>query len=103
MILSSFTFTKRFVDDLLAVGNTMLPYLTYFDQWIGPIRGVYDSSLQLEPSVGTSERSCDKSQIAYRHGFLLPPLPAAPPWLAEWPRAAWAKRVRPRSGALRPG
>jgi hypothetical protein len=39
------------VDDLLAVGNTMLPYLTYFDQWIGPIRGVYDSYLQLEPSV----------------------------------------------------
>jgi hypothetical protein len=36
VILSSFTFTKLFVYDLLTVGNTMLPYLTYFDQWAFP-------------------------------------------------------------------
>jgi hypothetical protein len=51
MVLSAFTFTKRFVDDLLAVDNLLLPYLTYCSQQLGPITGVYDGGLQLEPSV----------------------------------------------------
>ena len=50
-MLSAFTFTKRFVDDLLAVDNPLLPCLTYCSQRLGPISGVYDSGLQLEPSV----------------------------------------------------
>lgn len=50
-VLGAFAFTKRFVDDLLAVDNPLLPYLTYCSQRLGPITGIYDSGLQLEPSV----------------------------------------------------
>jgi hypothetical protein len=50
-VLSAFTFTKWFVDDLLAVDNPLLPYLTYCSQRLGPITGIHDSGLQLEPSV----------------------------------------------------
>jgi hypothetical protein len=51
VVLSSFTFNKRFVDDLLAAANTLLPCSTYCNQHLGPITGVDDSRLQLQPSV----------------------------------------------------
>jgi hypothetical protein len=51
VVVGSFAFTKRFVDDLLAAGNLLFDHLTYTTQSLGPITGIYPAALALKPSA----------------------------------------------------
>lgn len=47
-IARSFQYSSRFVDDLHTISNPLLAHLTYTNQVLGGIRGIYAPSLDLE-------------------------------------------------------
>jgi hypothetical protein len=53
VVISCFAFTRRFVDDLFSVLNPLLSHLLHTSQQLGPIRGIYDSELNLAPASPT--------------------------------------------------
>ena len=54
VVVSSFAFTSRFVDDLLSINNPLLSHLLYTSQQLGPLHGVYDPDLRVLPASDTA-------------------------------------------------
>ena len=47
-VADAFAYTKRYVDDLASLMNALWPHLSYINQQVGPVYGVYPSTLNLK-------------------------------------------------------